>query len=206
MKATAPAPDAKRGAGAEERRRRSRPQGASKPPHLGLPRRRTRARAGRRDGSEGTRATAAKPLNGERAAERPSAAPARERRPQAAIGGGAASPPRRARSLLRPARAAICQRRGQAGGQAQRRGGRASECRAPRAYRFVARTAAAAAATTSAAAGAPPPIGARAFHRQPAVAAGRLPRRFPVRTGTTARPAPRTGRRGTRRCIARTAL
>ena len=76
-------------------------------------------------------------FNGERAAERPTAAAAHERRTQAATGGGAANPPRRARSLLRPDRAAICASGGKRADKAQRRGGRASECRAPRAHRDV---------------------------------------------------------------------
>ena len=58
-------------------------------------------------------------------------------RAQAATGGGAANPPRRARSLLRPDRAAICASGGKRADKAQRRGGRASDCRAPRAHRDV---------------------------------------------------------------------
>lgn len=45
IKSQPPPPNTKRGAGAEERRRLQPPEGASKPPRLGLPRRRTRARA-----------------------------------------------------------------------------------------------------------------------------------------------------------------
>lgn len=57
IKSQPPPPNTKRGAGAEERRRLQPPEGASKPPRLGLPRRRTRARARRRAGREETRAT-----------------------------------------------------------------------------------------------------------------------------------------------------
>ena len=118
------------------------PEGASKPPPPLLAAQ-TDAGAGAAAGRERGDTSHISPLfNGERAAERPTAAAARERRTQAATGGGAANPPRRARSLLRPDRAAICASGGKRADKAQRRGGRASECRAPRAHReSVARTA-----------------------------------------------------------------
>ena len=113
------------------------PEGASKPPHRCLPRRRTRARARRRAGSEGTRATLAPFLMASAPpSDQPPPLPANDGRKRQQ-GGGAANPPRRARSLLRPDRAAICASGGKRADKAQRRGGRASECRAPRAHRDV---------------------------------------------------------------------
>ncbi len=116
------------------------PEGASKPPHRCLPRRRTRARARRRAGSEGTRATLAPFLMASAPpSDQPPPLPANDGRKRQQ--GGRSEPAATGAQPLRPDRAASCASGGKRADKAQRRGGRASECRAPRAHRCVARTA-----------------------------------------------------------------
>ena len=184
MKATAPAPNTYRGAGAEERRRRSRPKGRASPPHRCLPRRRTRARARRRAGSEGTRATLAPFLMASAPpSDQPPPLPANDGRKRQQ--GGRSEPAATGAQPFAPRPRRHLRQRGQAGGQGAK--ARRARERMPRAARtpMCGEAGNAAAATTSAAAGASPPIGASVIHHrfrrcQPAVAES--PRRGLERT------------------------
>ena len=132
------------------------PKGASKPTHRCLPRRRTRARARRRAGSEGTRATLAPFLMASAPpSDQPPPLPANDGRKRQQ--GGRSEPAATGAQPFAPRPRRHLRQRGQAGGQGAK--ARRARERMPRAARtpMCGEDGNAAAATTSAAAGAPPP-------------------------------------------------